>query len=221
MGDRTIAFTSHLIGATNLENILAGAAAAFAMGIEPDAIVRGIAALKTVPGRLEKVENERGVTVLVDYAHTPDALERALKLLRPLTPGRLIAVFGCGGDRDRGKRPLMGEAGARLADIAVLTSDNPRTEDPMRILDEVEAGAKKTGARRVQRAELEAGFYLVEPDRRAAIRCALTGARAGDLVLLAGKGHEDYQILGTQKIHFDDREVAREEMEHLSALRLP
>jgi len=224
MGDRTIAFTAQLIGATNLENILAAAAAAFAMGIEPDAIVRGVGALKTVPGRLEKVENERGVTVLVDYAHTPDALERALKLLRPLTRGRLIAVFGCGGDRDRGKRPLMGEAGARLADIAVLTSDNPRTEDPMRILDEVEAGAKKTGARKSQRTELEAGkpkfetgFYLVEPDRRAAIRYALTLARAGDLVLLAGKGHEDYQILGTQKIHFDDREVARKEMEHLSA----
>src|ERR1051325_255543 len=198
MGDRTIAFTSQIIGAPNLENILAAAAAAFAMGIEPDAIVRGIAALKTVPGRLEKVENERGVTVLVDYAHTPDALERALKLLRPLTPGRLIAVFGCGGDRDRGKRPLMGEAGARLADIAVLTSDNPRTEDPLKILEEVEAGAKKSGARKTQLSEfrfpigdskskienLKSPGYLVDPDRRAAIRLALRLARRGDLILL-------------------------------------
>jgi UDP-N-acetylmuramoyl-L-alanyl-D-glutamate--2,6-diaminopimelate ligase len=221
MGGRAIAFASPLIGSTNLENILAAAAAAFALGIEPDAIARGIGALKSVPGRLEKVENGRGVTVLVDYAHTPDALERALKLLKPLTPGRLVAVFGCGGDRDRGKRPLMGEAAARLADIAVLTSDNPRTEDPLTILEQVEAGAKKTGARKVSKletrnAKLEMGCYLVEPDRRAAIRLALGLARRGDLVLLAGKGHEDYQIVGTQKNHFDDREVAREELEQLS-----
>ncbi|HEY1265885.1 MAG TPA: UDP-N-acetylmuramoyl-L-alanyl-D-glutamate--2,6-diaminopimelate ligase [Candidatus Binatia bacterium] len=225
MRERSIPFSSQLIGATNLENILAAAAAAFAMGIEPDAIARGLAALKTVPGRLEKVDNDRSVTVLVDYAHTPDALERALKLLKPLTPGRLIAVFGCGGDRDRGKRPLMGEAGARLADIAVLTSDNPRTEDPMKILDEVEAGAKKSGIKRIESGNSKlktqnSKFYLVEPDRRAAIRVALTLARASDLVLLAGKGHEDYQILGTEKIHFDDREVAREEMEKLSILKV-
>ncbi|HEY1371073.1 MAG TPA: UDP-N-acetylmuramoyl-L-alanyl-D-glutamate--2,6-diaminopimelate ligase [Candidatus Binatia bacterium] len=225
MGERAIAFSSQLIGATNLENILAAAAAAFAMGIEPDAIARGLAALKTVPGRLEKVDNDRGVTVLVDYAHTPDALERALKLLKPLTPGRLIAVFGCGGDRDRGKRPLMGEAGARLADVAVLTSDNPRTEDPLKILEEVEAGAKKSGIERMESENSKlktqnSKFYLVEPDRRAAIRTALSVARAGDLVLLAGKGHEDYQILGTEKIHFDDREVAKEEMEKLSILKV-
>jgi UDP-N-acetylmuramoyl-L-alanyl-D-glutamate--2,6-diaminopimelate ligase len=222
IGGRPVAFSSPLIGSTNLENILAAAAAAFALGIEPDAIARGIGALKSVPGRLEKIENGRGVTVLVDYAHTPDALERALKLLKPLTPGRLVAVFGCGGDRDRGKRPLMGEAAARLADIAVLTSDNPRTEDPLKILEEVETGAKKSGAKKISTAsetrnpKLETGFYLVEPDRRAAIRLALERARRGDLVLLAGKGHEDYQILGTQKIHFDDREVAREELERLS-----
>jgi UDP-N-acetylmuramoyl-L-alanyl-D-glutamate--2,6-diaminopimelate ligase len=222
LGGRSVAFSSPLIGSTNLENILAAAAAAFALGLEPDGIARGIGALKSVPGRLEKVENGRGVTVLVDYAHTPDALERALKLLKPLTPGRLVAVFGCGGDRDRGKRPLMGEAAARLADIAVLTSDNPRTEDPLRILEAVEAGAKKSGAKKLsdasetRDAKLESGFYLVEPDRRAAIRLALGRTRRGDLVLLAGKGHEDYQILGTQKIHFDDREVAREELEKLS-----
>ena len=225
MGGRVIAFSSALIGSTNLENILAAAAAAFALGIEPDAIARGIGALKSVPGRLERVENGRGVTLLVDYAHTPDALERALKLLKPLTPGRLIAVFGCGGDRDRGKRPLMGEAGARLADIAILTSDNPRTEKPMKILEEVEAGAKKSGGKKIsasevetQKPKLEGSFYVVEPDRRAAIRLALRLAQRGDLILLAGKGHEDYQILGTQKIHFDDREVAKEESEKTSAV---
>jgi UDP-N-acetylmuramoyl-L-alanyl-D-glutamate--2,6-diaminopimelate ligase len=225
MRECAIAFSSPLIGSINLENILAAAAAAFALGIEPEAIARGIGALKSVPGRLEKVENGRGVTVLVDYAHTPDALERALMLLKPLTSGRLIAVFGCGGDRDRGKRPIMGEAGARLADVAILTSDNPRTEEPLKILQEVEAGAKKAGVKKAstaevetRRARLEAKFYLVERDRRAAIRLALRLAGRGDLVLLAGKGHEDYQILGTEKIHFDDREVAREESEKLSAV---
>jgi len=225
MGGRAIAFSSPLVGSTNLENILAAAAAAFALEIEPDAITRGIGALKSVPGRLEKVENGGGITVLVDYAHTPDALERALKLLKPLTPGRLIAVFGCGGDRDRGKRPLMGEAGTRLADIAVLTSDNPRTEEPLKILDDVEAGAKKSGAKKIPTGAVETqdpkpenGFYVVEPDRRAAIGLSLRLARRGDLILLAGKGHEDYQILGMEKIHFDDREVAREEMEKLSVV---
>jgi UDP-N-acetylmuramoyl-L-alanyl-D-glutamate--2,6-diaminopimelate ligase len=225
LGSCAVAFSSPLIGSINLENILAAAAAGFALGIEPAAIARGVAALKAVPGRLEKVENDRGVTILVDYAHTPDALERALKLLKPLTPGRLIAVFGCGGDRDRGKRPIMGEAGACLADIAVLTSDNPRTEEPRKILEEVEAGAKKSGAKKISASELETRNpkvetgYLVEPDRRAAIRLSLRLARRGDLILLAGKGHEDYQILGTEKIHFDDREVAREELERLSTDR--
>jgi UDP-N-acetylmuramoyl-L-alanyl-D-glutamate--2,6-diaminopimelate ligase len=227
MRGRAFTFSSPLIGSTNLENILAAAAAGFALGLEPDAIARGIGALKAVPGRLEKIENGRDVTVLVDYAHTPDALERALKLLKPLTPGRLIAVFGCGGDRDRGKRPLMGEAAARLADIAVLTSDNPRTEDPIKILAEIEAGVKKTSARKYQAAagessgvKPERNVYFLEPDRRLAIRWALALARRGDLLLLAGKGHEDYQILGTQKIHFDDREAAREELEKLSAINV-
>ncbi len=225
MGGRAVEFSSPLIGSINLENILAAAAAGFALGLDPSAIARGVGALKKVPGRLEKVENGRGVTVLVDYAHTPDALERALQLLKPLTKGRLVAVFGCGGDRDRGKRPLMGEAAARLADLAVLTSDNPRTEDPLGILEEVEAGVKKTGKKKsttsgleTRNPKLETGVYLVEPDRRAAIRLALEIARPGDLVLLAGKGHEDYQILGARKIHFDDREVVREEMEKLSAV---
>jgi UDP-N-acetylmuramoyl-L-alanyl-D-glutamate--2,6-diaminopimelate ligase len=190
------------------------------LGLEPEAISGGIGRLATVPGRLEKVENRRGVSILVDYAHTPDALERALAVLRPLAKGRLIAVFGCGGDRDRGKRPLMGQAAARLSDVAVLTSDNPRSEDPFKIIEEVEVGVKKTGIKKfvdlnpkskIHNPQSERG-YFVEPDRRAAIRLALELARAGDLVLIAGKGHEDYQILGAKKIHFDDREVAREEL---------
>jgi UDP-N-acetylmuramoyl-L-alanyl-D-glutamate--2,6-diaminopimelate ligase len=233
MPDRAVEFSSPLIGSVNQENILAAAAAGYVLGIDPKAIARGIAELRSVPGRLEKIDNRRGFSVLVDYAHTPDALERALALLKPLAQGRLIAVFGCGGDRDRGKRPLMGEAAARLADIAVLTSDNPRSEDPLKILEEVEAGVSKTGARKgqgskfkVQGSELETlnsklgtGFYIVEPDRRTAIRLALKLACPGDIVLIAGKGHEDYQILESKKIHFDDREVAREELAELTAER--
>jgi UDP-N-acetylmuramyl-tripeptide synthetase len=236
MGKRAIEFSSPLVGSVNLENILAAVAAGFALGIEPEAIAAGIARLAIVPGRLEKVDNDRGFFVLVDYAHTPDALERALGLLKPLTWGRLIAVFGCGGDRDRGKRPLMGDAAARIADLVVLTSDNPRSEEPLKILEEIEAGVKKTGMKRYSdlnpkskiqsatghRTDASSGAYpksgyTVEPDRRAAIRLALALARPGDLVLLAGKGHEDYQILGATKIHFDDREVAREELQRLSA----
>jgi UDP-N-acetylmuramyl-tripeptide synthetase len=238
MGDRVVEFSSPLVGSVNLENILAAAAAGFALGIAPEAIAAGIARLATVPGRLEKVENRRGFSVLVDYAHTPDALERALGLLKPLTRGKLIAVFGCGGDRDRGKRPLMGEAAARLGDLVVLTSDNPRSEDPLKILEDVEAGVKKTGIKRLSdsnskskiqsatghRTDASSGAnpksergYFVEPDRRAAIRLSLELARPGDLVLIAGKGHEDYQILGAKKIHFDDREVAREELQRLSS----
>ena len=137
--------------------------------------------------------------MVVDYAHTPDALARALDVLRPLTTGRLIAVFGCGGDRDRGKRPLMGEAAARRSDLVILTSDNPRTEDPMRILDDIEEGVRAAGIR----------SHRVEPDRRAAIALAIGLARPGDLVLLAGKGHEDYQIVGADRHHLDDREEVR------------
>jgi UDP-N-acetylmuramoyl-L-alanyl-D-glutamate--2,6-diaminopimelate ligase len=175
---------------------------------------------------LEKVDNNLGVTILVDYAHTPDALEKVLSAVRPLTQNRLVTVFGCGGDRDRGKRPLMGEIAARLSDLIVLTSDNPRTEDPGKILDDVEAGVQQTGFKKFRvsslasrvsklqtedpRPETERG-YCVEADRREAIRIALRWACPGDLILIAGKGHEDYQILGSRRIHFDDREVAHDE----------
>lgn len=210
---RVIDFSSELVGAANLDNILAAVGVGFALALPEAAIVQGIKNLKSVPGRLEKIENARGVAVLVDYAHTPDALEKVLGAVRPLTDARIVTVFGCGGDRDRGKRPLMGEIAARLSDIVILTSDNPRSEDPARILEDIEAGVAQTGKARLGAKEAEVqGLpgYAVEADRRKAIDIALRWAQPGDVVVIAGKGHEDYQILGTQKIHFDDREVARE-----------
>lgn len=221
--DRQIEFSSRLIGAANLQNIMGAMGAGLALGLPISAVLSGIQKLTSVPGRLEKVENPLGIAILVDYAHTPDALEKVLAAVRPLTQGKVVTVFGCGGDRDRGKRPLMGEIAARLSDLIVVTSDNPRTEDALTILSDVEAGVQKIGLRKFgdsnsgapvpaakRQQELNRGYY-VESDRRTAIRTALHAASRGDLVLIAGKGHEDYQILGQQRIHFDDREVAREE----------
>jgi UDP-N-acetylmuramoyl-L-alanyl-D-glutamate--2,6-diaminopimelate ligase len=201
---------SPLVGDFNVANILTAVGIALGHGIQGSAISAGVAALRGVPGRLEPVANQAGVLCVVDYAHTPDALERALDVLRPLAAGRLICVFGCGGDRDRGKRPLMGEAAARRADIALVTSDNPRTEQPESIIDMILEGVRRSGKPEVSAEALAQGRtgYHVEPDRRAAIGRAVALARPGDVVLLAGKGHEDYQIIGTQKTHFDDREVA-------------
>jgi UDP-N-acetylmuramoyl-L-alanyl-D-glutamate--2,6-diaminopimelate ligase len=201
---------SPLIGDFNVANILTAVGIALGHGIAPAAIAAGVARLSGVAGRLELVANEAGVLCVVDYAHTPDALERVLDVLRPLTRGRLICVFGCGGDRDRGKRPLMGEATARRADVAIVTSDNPRTEEPRSIIDEILVGVRRAEKTERSAAELGRGQagYLVEPDRATAISRAVHLARLGDVVLLAGKGHEDYQIVGTQKSHFDDREVA-------------
>jgi UDP-N-acetylmuramoyl-L-alanyl-D-glutamate--2,6-diaminopimelate ligase len=211
--DRVVEFSSPLIGAANLQNIMGAAAAGYALGLDSEAIALGIRQLNSVPGRLEKVANDLGIAILVDYAHTPDALEKVLGALRPLTRGKIITVFGCGGDRDRGKRPLMGEIAARLSDVVVVTSDNPRTEEPGVILSEVENGVKKTRLERLSESTLKTrSGYCVEADRREAIRIALSAAAPGDAVLIAGKGHEDYQILGTTKIHFDDREAAREEL---------
>ncbi len=206
----TIEIASPLVGEFNLANILLATGMALANGIDRDAIATGISRVGGVPGRLQRVTNPAGVLCLVDYAHTPDALERALDVLRPLSTGRVLIVFGCGGDRDKSKRPRMGQAAAERADVAVITSDNPRTEDPVAILDMIVAGVEKTGMVRRTASELRQGLsgYHVEPDRRAAIELAVALARPGDTLLIAGKGHEDYQILGTQKIHFDDREVA-------------
>lgn len=214
--DKEFGFSSELIGAANLENILGAAGVGLALGLSPEIIAEGIGRLKSVPGRLEKIKNDLGITILVDYAHTPDALERVLRGLRPLARGRLIALFGCGGDRDRGKRPLMGEVAARLSDLLVLTSDNPRSEEPLAILQEIEAGVRRTGLKKFRISDFEirdeGRGYFVEPDRRGAIRLALRLARAGDVILIAGKGHEDYQIIGSQRLHFDDREVVAEEL---------
>ena len=205
-----VEISSPLVGDFNVANILTAVGIALAHGISPSAIFAGVARLRGVPGRLEAVANEAGVLCVVDYSHTPDALARALDVLRPLGKGRLICVFGCGGDRDRSKRPLMGEAAATRADIAVVTSDNPRTEKPGSIIDMILEGVKRTGKPERSAAELAQGQtgYHVEPDRGVAVSRAVALAKVGDVVLLAGKGHEDYQIVGTEKTHFDDREVA-------------
>jgi UDP-N-acetylmuramoyl-L-alanyl-D-glutamate--2,6-diaminopimelate ligase len=184
-----------LVGDFNVANALGAAAAAWALGLSVDVIAQRLSTLPQVPGRLERVYERP--TVLRDYAHTPDALERALLAVRPFAERRLIVVFGCGGDRDRGKRPVMGEIAERLADLAIVTSDNPRTEDPDRIIDDIEAGMHGANHERIT-------------DRHDAIARALTIAAPDDVVVLAGKGHETYQIRGTIAYPFDEREIVRE-----------
>jgi UDP-N-acetylmuramoyl-L-alanyl-D-glutamate--2,6-diaminopimelate ligase len=200
---------SHLVGEHNVYNLLAAIGVALHEGATPDQVRRAITEVVNVPGRFERVMAGQPFTVVVDYAHTEDALIRLLTAAQALKTGRIITVFGCGGDRDRGKRPKMGGAAVRYSDVVILTSDNPRTEDPLAILEEVEVGV--TGALR-QRPHVH---YQKVADRRTAIGMAVREARAGDMVLIAGKGHEDYQIIGTKKFHFDDREVAREAIEQL------
>jgi len=204
-----VAIRSPLVGAHNLENLLCAAGLALALGIAPEAVARGLSASRGAPGRMERFEG-RGVSVFVDYAHTDDALAHAIGALRALAPRRLLCVFGCGGDRDRGKRPLMGRAAA-VADLAVVTSDNPRSEDPAAIVADVLPGLEGTGRRRLSEREARAGAdgFLVEVDRRAAIALAVACAREGDAVLVAGKGHEDHQVVGTERRPFSDREEAR------------
>jgi UDP-N-acetylmuramoyl-L-alanyl-D-glutamate--2,6-diaminopimelate ligase len=203
-----VAVRSRLRGRFNVENCLAAFAASHLVGVPSEAIAEGIAALDGVPGRLEPVEEGQEFLVVVDYAHTPDSLDNVLRAARPLASqdgGRVIVAFGCGGDRDRGKRPLMGEACTRLADLTIVTSDNPRSEDPLAIIAEIEPGAVRGG-----------GKFVIEPDRRAAIRVAVHEARAGDVVVIAGKGHETGQEFeGGRKVPFDDRTVAAEELRAL------
>lgn len=200
-----------LLGDFNLENLLVAAGCATALDIPPEAIARGARTCQQVPGRIERVDpSEPGVpTVLVDYAHTPDAIDKLLRTVRPLTPGRLITVFGCGGDRDRGKRALMAEAVARWSDRVVLTSDNPRTEDPARILDDVAAGLQGRDAVTSEELNDRTGSYVRLADRQRAIALAIGIAQPEDLVVIAGKGHEDYQIVGRERLPFDDRIEAR------------
>ena len=209
-----IRIDSPLMGRLNLYNILAAISAAVSMDVEPKAIEEGIGTLSQVDGRLERVgiPDRYGFDVVVDYAHTPDAMEKALVCLREMTQKRLIAVFGCGGDRDRGKRPIMGRIAAELADLVIITSDNPRSEPPDEILDQIEAGVKGTGTPAFEPDAQAPGRkgYIREIDRRKAIELALAISRAGDMVFIGGKGHETYQIVGTVRHPFDDRLVVRQ-----------
>lgn len=201
-----VSIKSRLIGLHNLYNILAAVAASITLGIDPDHIQTGIESITRIPGRLDPVHTPRGVTALVDYAHTPDALESVLNCLIPLGPRPLICVIGCGGDRDRGKRPLMAQAAASLADIVVLTSDNPRTEDPLAILDQMLSGLSDLPPHHpATKAEVK-----VIPDRRDAILWAAEKVQPGACLLVAGKGHETYQIIGNKRLAFDDREMLKE-----------
>ncbi len=207
-------FHSPLVGAHNCENILCAAGVGNALGISLATICEGVAGLTHIPGRLEPVPDDQGRYVYVDYAHTPDALENVLAAVKALALGRTICVFGCGGDRDRGKRPLMGAIAARLCDLAVVTSDNPRSEDPIHISDQILEGVRSVCEHEYKAKELADGFthkgYVVEPDRGKAIRLAVAASRPNDTLLIAGKGHEDYQIISDRTIAFDDRKVASE-----------
>ena len=205
--------TSELIGDFNIYNILAASTAAFCMHIDLKPVSEGIARLKGVPGRLELVKNRRSLMVVVDYAHTPDALLKAIGAVRPLVKGKLITVFGCGGDRDKGKRREMGRVAGRHSDLVIVTSDNPRTEDPAAIAAQAEKGVRESGLRKfgdVADRNLSEPSYILDLDRASAIGKAVQLADVRDAVLIAGKGHEDYQIIGKERRHFDDREVAAE-----------
>ncbi|GAB4363822.1 MAG: UDP-N-acetylmuramoyl-L-alanyl-D-glutamate--2,6-diaminopimelate ligase [Deltaproteobacteria bacterium] len=207
-GDLSV--SSRLVGAHNVSNILAAAAVAHLLGIPRDAVERGIRDLALVPGRVERIPNRRGIRIYVDYAHTPDGLDRVLSGLRELTPGRLISVFGCGGNRDRTKRPEMGQAAARRSDLVLVTSDNPRNEDPLAIIAEILPGVVSEGFVRGDGSTADAArIFEVIPDRRSAIERALDIARPGDSVVIAGKGHEHVQIIGDRSLPFDDREAVR------------
>lgn len=197
-GEASTQFTMPAPGGFNVFNAAGAAAAAWVLGIDPGSSAEALSSFSGVPGRMEGVHCGQDFLVAVDYAHTPDALERVLTQGRSIARGRLISVFGCGGDRDSRKRPIMGRIAAAISDLAIVTSDNPRTEDPGRIIEDILEGIP------------EGREHEVEPDRAEAIRRAIQTARPGDVVIIAGKGHEDYQILGREKIHFDDREHARE-----------
>ena len=202
-----VTIRSELRGSFNVENCLAAFATARALGIDDRIAADAISGVRGVPGRVETVEAGQPFLVMVDYAHTPDSVENVLRAARPLAAGRLIVVFGCGGDRDRAKRPKMGLAATANADLSIVTSDNPRSEDPLAIIAEITPGAEEGGGR-----------FVVEPDRRAAIRLAMTEAAPGDVVVIAGKGHESYQELADRTIPFDDRTVAAQELRAIGAV---
>jgi UDP-N-acetylmuramoyl-L-alanyl-D-glutamate--2,6-diaminopimelate ligase len=207
-----ITIHSPLIGEHNAQNLMQALAIGLSYGLDLDTVAAGVRQCTNIPGRLERVADPHGIHVFVDYSHTPDALEKVAVVLNRLKgAGRQIIVVGCGGDRDRGKRPLMGEVAGRLGDMVIVTSDNPRTEYPQAILAEIEPGVIKAGKRKRTVSEtkvLKACEFAVIESRRGAIRLAIRSAQPGDAILIAGKGHEDYQIIGTVKHHFDDREEA-------------
>lgn len=205
IGERRV--TSPLVGKPHVYNMLAATAAALELNYGLDPIVTGLSTCVGAPGRFERVAHDGDFAVVVDYAHTDDALLNTLGTARELTNGRVVTVFGCGGDRDKSKRIPMGRAAGEYSDLVFITSDNPRTEDPMRIISEIEKGVKETGAQ-----------YSTISDRREAIGRAISSARSGDVVIIAGKGHENYQIIGSDKFHFDDREVAVEALNKLQEI---
>lgn len=216
----TMELRSSLIGSYNVENILAALGAALTQNIPPAVIRRGIEQVRYIPGRLEQVPNSRGLTILIDYAHTRDALAQVLDTLRALEPRRLITVFGCGGDRDASKRGPMGDEATRRSDVTIITTDNPRTENPQDIIEQIEAGIDRKAVARLTRQTLSENgnnpAYAVIPDRREAIRTAVGLCRPGDILLIAGKGHEDYQIIGTTRYRFSDREEVASAVSRLS-----
>ncbi len=217
----TVAIQSPLIGTFNLYNLLAAACTALALGLPPAAICAGLEAVKRIPGRMERIENQRGILILVDYAHTGDALENALQTVKDITARKIITVFGCGGDRDREKRPVMGAVAARYSDIVIVTSDNPRSEPLEQIIADIETGIRAAGIGkapdRYAARHSSGASYLVYPDRAEAIYEALALAMPGDTLLIAGKGHETTQQIGAQKLPFDDREVIRRALEDAAA----
>lgn len=219
--DEEFKIHSSLLGSFNLSNILAAVSVAITQDIPLDAITKGIANLTTIPGRLEKISNKDDLTILVDYAHTSGALDNVLTLLRSVCQRRLITVFGCGGDRDKTKRGPMGNIATDKSDLTIITTDNPRTEDPMAIIEQIEAGIDHSIAKKYRLQELKGinqfRGYLTIADRSEAIRAAVTLVQPGDILLITGKGHEDYQIIGNKKHHFSDREKIREALK----LRIP
>jgi UDP-N-acetylmuramoyl-L-alanyl-D-glutamate--2,6-diaminopimelate ligase len=205
---------SRLVGTFNVYNVLAAAAAGFSFGFDPALVAAGIYSVEGVPGRMERIPNRKSITILVDYAHSPDALQKAIEAVKELVAGRLITVFGCGGDRDPGKRAEMGRIAAKMSDIVFITSDNPRTEDPAAIAAQVETGVKESGMRKLSEPySFVRRGYVLEVDRAAAIAAAIKTAHSGDLVLIAGRGHEGCQEKNGIRIPFDDRLVAAEAAE--------
>ncbi len=215
----TVKIESPLVGEYNLENMLCATGVGVALGLPIDAIKAGIEGLSCVPGRLEAVPNRIDRFVYVDYAHTPDALKNVLSLLRGITTDRIICIFGCGGDRDKDKRPQMGAIASKLSDLCIITSDNPRTEPPMEIIDQIQKGVQNNSLYKYTPDDLKNGFfrkgYVIEPNRKDAIRLGIMVSGQGDTVLIAGKGHETYQIIGKTSVAFDDRAEAKIALEKL------